>query len=185
MDDKYLNLIKQHRWPVLSVVSGLLFIIIFFSRVVPSIGEILEVHRQIQECREKIAGVDTGNLEHQRIEQDKLALKGKIEQFVFDQNQDSQMPQLLAFLMECAKEKDVCILKIQPEPSRRKRRHVEVPIQLILTTKFHQLGAFINAIETSKPIIRVESVSMSSKTMTSIMLDVKMTLVVYYLGQSG
>ena len=184
MDEKYLKLIKEHKWSVLSIVSGLLFIIIFFSHVAPSVGEILSIHRQIQECRQKIAGVNTESLEHKRIEQDKLVLKDQIEQFVFDQNQDSHMPQLLALLMKCAKKKGICILKIQPEQHRKKKRHVEVPIQLILTSKFHQLGSFINAIETSKPIIRVEEVSMTSKNITSNMLDVEMTLVVYYLGQA-
>ena len=184
MDEKYLKLIKEHRWLVLSVASGLLFVIIFFSHIVPSAGEILELRRRIQKCHEKITSVDTGSLEHQRIEKNKLAVKDKIEEFVFNQNQDSHMPQLLAFLMQCAKEKDVCILQIQPKQPKKEKRHVEVPIQLILTARFHRLGAFINAIETSKPIIKVEVVSMTSKKMISNMLNVEMTLVVYYLGQA-
>jgi Tfp pilus assembly protein PilO len=89
---------------------------------------------------------------------------------------------LWLFLSGAAKAHDVGILTFKPQAIKTYPRHVELPIQLEMAACFHALGQFINTLETTSAVIKLERLQMASKAMASNLLHVQMTAVVYYIA---
>jgi Tfp pilus assembly protein PilO len=183
MIETLIKQVRDHLWLTIAAVGGLFFFIIFIDHVIPSVGEIMETHRTIQGHRRKIRQVDDWQANYDQLSSRKHDLTERIDQFIFNRRQDTHLSQILTFLSQCAKERRVYILRITPLEIEKAKRHVEVPIRLHLTARFHDLGRFINTIETSTPIIKIDRISIIAESMASHILEVDMTLCVYYLGQ--
>lgn len=181
MIEKYWQKLREHSWFTIAGLSCLFFVYVLISHIIPLCGEVLDIHKTIEKNRQKIDQVKDWQTMYDQLEGRKKHLKKQIEQFVFSQKQDTHLSRILTFLSKSAKETGVRIQTIKPQEIKKAKTHIELPIQLTLTTRFHQLAHFVNTIETSEPVIKLESVKITAKKMISNLLHVEMTLAVYYL----
>jgi len=173
--------LKARRWLIVSVLTLLAFLYIFISQVLPLAANVLSLANDRRASREQIAQAQDWEIASQQLQREKARLNQKIESLVYSQNQDTQLSGILTPLHTAAKAQEIALQVIKPQPVKTFERHLELPIQLELTTRFHALARFINALETSPTIIKIEKLKMSSSGLAASALQVQMTIVVYYL----
>jgi len=176
---------KERKWVIISLFGSLFFLYVLFGRIVPLIVEIVDMQKTLQENSDRMDKVDASEITYHQLEEEKRQLQTQIEQFVFGQKQDTHLSKILAYLSRCAKEREIRIVSIKPQDIVTAQRYVIVPIQVNMISRFHDLGYFINRIETSEWIIKIEYLKVAAQNMTSDILHVEMTLLLYFLEKSA
>jgi Tfp pilus assembly protein PilO len=177
----YIDKIKEHFWLVIAGLCGILFLFVLISHLFPMYHEVVSIDREIKDNRQKIDQVYNWEGIYDRLVGKKIHLKKQIEQFIFSRNQDTHLSSIITFLYQTAKEKGIHISTLKPREAIREKRYVKLPIELTMTTQFHKIGRFINTIETSEAIIKIESLKISSTKMISNVLRIEIYLTVFYL----
>jgi Tfp pilus assembly protein PilO len=174
--------LDDHRWLVMTTLAVLLFAYAMVSQVLPSSIELVQMYHARRDNRQKLADAESWQDKALAIGRKNEKIKTEIAQLVFSKGRDSQVSNIVAFLSEAAKAHDVGILTFKPQAIKTYPRHVELPIQLEMAACFHALGQFINTLETTSAVIKLERLQMASKAMASNLLHVQMTAVVYYIA---
>jgi Tfp pilus assembly protein PilO len=177
--------LDDHRWLVMTILALLLFAYAMMSQVIPSSLALVQIYHALRDNRQKLAEADKWPRMANAVKHKNEKIKTEIAQLVFNKGQDSQVSKILALLSETAKAYDVRILTFKPQAIKAYPRHVELPIQLEMTTHFHALGEFITALETASAVIKLERLQMAAKEMASNRLHVQMTAVVYYVAPTA
>ena len=184
MSEVDLKFLKEHRWKLFLILSVLFFAYAFVEFVVPTASSVIYVWNKTKEYHRKISQVHKEDTtDYYQLKKKKKKLQKEIQEFVFNQNQQTHLSNILSFLSQSARKEGVRILSIKPQSAAKVKKHIELPIEVDVTTKFHRLGRFLNNIETSDSIIRVKSIDITAKNITSNILYTKIILVVYYLGK--
>jgi len=183
MFEKYLQQIKDHRWYTYALLSSLFFLYVFISHIIPLYREIDYTKRTIRSNQQRVAQTQDYQISYDRLLEGNKQIQNQIEQLVFSQKQDAQLSATINFLSQSAQAKSIELSSIVPQEAVQIIQHIELPIELKMTTQFHRLGRFINAVETSEPVIKIEAITIRVQSMTSTLLNAEMTLIVYYLGR--
>jgi Tfp pilus assembly protein PilO len=180
--DRYLKLLDRHRWRVFMACANCFFIFTLFDRIIPLCDEVFQLYQAVEDNQQKIANVDELQANAHRAKEKYEKIKLQIDELVFNQGQGNRLSTMLAFIDHAAREHGVGLQSVKPQTVKAYERHVELPVQLELSARFHALGRFLNALEAATAsVIKIENLKMQSKTMTSNTLDARITLVVYYL----
>lgn len=185
MFEQYWQQIKEHRWVTYAVLGSLFFFYVLIIHIVPLYREIQDTRKTIQNNQQRVAQAQDYQVSYERILESTKRIKDQIEQLVFSQTQDTQLSATIKFLSQSASLKGIELSSIRPQEIVQTSQHIELPIELSMTTQFHKLARFINVIETSEPIIKIESLTLHAQDMTSTQLNVEMTLIVYYLERTA
>ncbi len=180
--ERHIKWLDDHRWLVMTMLASLLFAYAMVSQVIPSSLELVRIYHALRDNRQTLADADKWPRITNAVKRKNEKIKTEIAQLVFSKGRDSHVSKILAFLSQAAKAHDVGILTFKPQAIKTYPRHVELPIQLEMTTHFHALGQFINTLETAPAVIKLERLQMASKEMASNRLHVQMTVVVYYVA---
>ena len=181
MIDSWIQFLKQHRWWSFAGLVGLLCIYAFIQEIIPQTIGIAYMRKSIRENEARVAQVDEWDWTIQRMEKKKEKLHQQIENLVYSQQQKNQFSSIYAFLSQNARKYNVSILNIKPGEPEPGNRYIRLPIALRLNTDYHALGKYINALETSDPIIQVASWSMEAEEITSHELNASLVIWVYFL----
>lgn len=177
-------MLEENKWLLFAAACTLLFLIVIFEEIVPTIKEISEMQQSTQAIREKISRAATWHLSSEQVSHRIDSLQAQIETLVLSQDQEMQISRILKFLHQASKKNNVRIITIKPQESRTFTGHVELPLELELRSRYHDLGRFLNAVETATIIAKVEYLHTQSEKMTSTQLAVALKLVIYYLEQT-
>lgn len=173
--------LKTRRGLIVSALALLAFLYILISQVLPLAAGVLALAQDLRASREQIAQARDWEIASRQLQREKAGLKQKIENLVYSQNQDTQLSGILTALHIAAQAQEIVLQVIKPQPAKTFERHLELPIQLELNTRFHALARFINALETSPIIIKIDKLKMSSSGLAANALQVQMTIVVYFV----
>lgn len=180
--ERYLKILEEHRWRVFIVTAMLLFVLTVFMQIIPLCAEVWQIYGAIKENQHKVENADEWRANAARIKDEYQRTKLQIDELVIGQGKANQLSRILAFVEKAAREHSLCILSVKPQTLRTYERHIELPLQLELTTNFHGLVHFLNALEAATTsVTKVENVKVQSKDLTSHVQITQLMLVVYYL----
>ncbi len=182
---------------VLAVI-GLIVLIVYFQFLLkPQITSLVSVSSQVTQTFKKLnqAKKDIANVSKFKEKIEKL----KEEISFYEKNMPTQkeIPALLGELSKFAKETNVKILAILPlektEEAKEKERaekasgkepYFEVPISIEARAKYHNLGFFINKLETAGRFMKVSDIKIQTNPATPMLHNVQLIVSAYCLPES-
>lgn len=178
---------KRQKILVFAVI-GLIILIVYFQFLLkPRVESLILVFLQVNQTFEKLnqAKEDIANVPKfkRRIEE----LKGKISSYEKNMPTQKEIPALLGELSKFAKDTDVKILAILPLGKTKevgKEPYLEVPICIKAKTKYHNLGFFINKLETAGRFMKVSDIKIQSNSATPRLHNVQLIVSAYCLPES-
>ncbi len=182
---------------VLAVI-GLIVLIVYFQFLLkPRITSLVLVSSQVAQTFKKLnqAKEDIANVSKftKKIEK----LKEEISFYEKNMPTQKEIPALLSELSKFAKEANVTILAILPlektEEAKEKERaekasgkepYFEVPIRIEARAKYHNLGFFINKLETAGRFMKVSDIKIQTNPATPRLQNVQLIVSAYCLPES-
>ncbi|MEW6687170.1 MAG: type 4a pilus biogenesis protein PilO [Candidatus Edwardsbacteria bacterium] len=156
-------------------------VVVFFLLYLPLIGVI---SRTVQRWHTTVQKIDESKRMIAQInyltKQNSL-LKEQLLKFNRSLTGEEELSNLLKTLIESAKKSDVDFISIRPLKERDKERHKELPFRLELTSKYHNLGKYINLLHKSGSLIKIEEISLSSEKTTPPEVEVKIGGVAFFI----
>ncbi|MCK5148070.1 type 4a pilus biogenesis protein PilO [bacterium] len=177
------SLFIQYRWPIIGGSVFFLALLLVLDCVLPVMADISEIRqstkgnmhraRSVSRCEEQIPGLIHDN---ERL--------GKVvDELVLSQNEDAHISRLVKMLGQKAKANRIRIISIDPKTRVSEDGVISLPIHLEFNATFHNVGRFINAIEQSKSLIRVDEIKLESIKIASTILKVEAVLIIYFAGR--
>lgn len=182
--ENFWEIVKEHRWRVILYLSVLLFLYLLFAYLVPSVKELLQLEHAIRENNRRIQEVEEWQEKSVLLKAHNRKLKKQLDQLLFNYRQPFQVSAIMSFLNQAAEKSGIDFLTIKPQKKKVYKRHQTLPIQLEINACYHSLARFINNLETSSILIKIERLRIFSQSMVSNQLRVEMTISVYYQEHS-
>jgi len=167
---KIIDFIKEKRLEffgllALLLVCGIIFSLVYF----PLMNKIAEAKRNINS-----SAIDADNL--QRAKANALKLKQDVSDLETGLSNmegklflESETQVFLKYLNQLARNVDVRIISLSPEaPVKKevanlKKAYLQIPYRAVLKCTYHDLGRFVNSVESSKErFVKVEDLSIRS-----------------------
>ena len=165
------------------VLALVLYIFLFFKPALTSLTELLpKVYNKNAEL--KTALMDITNREVIKKKRDSLVLK--VDEYEKMLPGKKEIPKFLESLSEVAAESGVKILSIKPIKLTDKEReqsaiYQEVPIQISAKCGYHQLGKFLEHLETGPRLMKVSDIEIEGGTKAVTEHNVKLMITTYTL----
>ncbi|MBN1781871.1 type 4a pilus biogenesis protein PilO [bacterium] len=177
----WIRILTEHRWYTLAGMVGLLCLYALTGELIPRTAELIRMRKDISENRSRIAQVEEWDFALQRMNRRKQSLNKQIETLVYSRQEKNQFSDIYAFLSGSAARVDVTLMYVRPGESEPGNRSVRLPILIRLNARYHALARYMNALETSDPIIQIESCMIEARDMTSEDLTIDLKIWVYFL----
>ncbi len=164
-------------------ICWVLFLLVIIKIIIPDINQIKIIKESIKRHEEKI------NLAYRKknalytLKTSKNKIWAEIQNIVNSQKEGREISTIVNFISRTAKNNGIEIQTIQVDEIRKKENHLELPLQCTLKGKFHPLCYFINGMENSDMIIKLESIKISSQHIVTDELKIQINLRVFYLGR--
>ena len=175
----------RSRWRALTVLSVVCLVLVVFSRLVPDVSEIIEINRQIADNESRIHQAFEIEENIEKIRRKTEHLRGQLKDVVLSQDEDTQLSTIIRKISEAANQEKVTIERIKPGEIRKNQTHTELPIELVISSKYHPMGRFLSRIESISPVIKVEAVSIQSESIISNNLRSEIQVRVFYLEEKA
>ena len=189
-----LNFKDEKQKALVLVFAGLIILIIYFQFLLkPRIRSLILVSSQVSQTFKKLnqAKEDIANISKFNKRTEKL--KEKISSYEENMPTQKEIPALLSELSRFAKETNVKILAILPleEPKEQESLEVpgqepyfEVPIHIEARAKYHNLGFFINKLETTGRFMKISDIEIQSNPATPRLHNIQLIVSAYCLPES-
>ncbi|UCD55112.1 MAG: type 4a pilus biogenesis protein PilO [Candidatus Omnitrophota bacterium] len=172
-----LKLDKSKKKILLVYLLAILFVfIVYFCFVLrPSIGKLAGIIPEIGERRAAIKAVHDDLLYEGKLGKRLETLQKKLAGYEKRLSREKELPVFLENLSRMAEESRVRILGITPSDTQRKTQkdtdeksvYQEVPITIIAQSGYHELGSFINRLETGQRYIQVSHMKIMPSAIAS------------------
>jgi len=179
----HLNRYFTNRWRTLIFFSLVGAVLIIFFRITPDVMKIIEIQKQLHKSKLRIREAIRVEQNLGQIEQRQQEIKKQIENTVFDENQETQLSTILQQISRAASAEEVRVERMKPGVVERKPTHVELPLELDVSCRYHPIGRFLNRLETSQPVMKVKTVAIQAESIVSSRLDARIHVLVFYLEQ--
>jgi len=153
--------LSQKMWLLLILPTvGIIILSVFLT--MPKFKEIKRLDADIQKARSELAQTRSiANSKEQLI--DAIGeLKGSIDYYAMRIPSEKGMSWLLIELSKIARATGVKYSTITPLPIQKVDAYLKIPIKIEIQSSYHNLGRYLNMIETSKRFISVDNITITS-----------------------
>ena len=117
-------------------------------------AQVLSVRKKLQEARRNIKQLPSLEAELKRLS------SGNGMAFTF--SPEEQLPELLEMIAQAARSSQVKLLTVRPQMDLNQLHpgptgFLELPVRLEATAGYHQIGSFLDALERSERLVRLDS----------------------------
>ncbi len=195
---------KRERAIMLGViVLGVVIFYLYWTIVVSPMGKrFIQLGQQVKAAQVKWQQTQQAVAQEPQLRQEEQRLSETIEGLGRSLPSEDALPKVIEVLSNVASETGVRIQTIFPQRSLEsgadgsgkgsggskpvadnlKSLYKEIPIQIDALSGFHQLGAFLNRVESDAQAMEVKSLRISSNPKEPRLHDVKLVLRVYFAG---
>ena len=185
------------------VVLGAVILYVYFAALVaPLWRQWGQLGQEVKAAQVKWQQTQQVVAQEPQLRQEQQRLSGTIEELGRSLPSEEALPKVIELLSQAADQAGVRIQTIFPQRSfenaadnsgkgsggskpvadNLKSLYKEIPIQIDALSGFHQLGAFLNRVESDAQAMEVKSLRISSNPKEPRLHDVKLVLRVYFAG---
>lgn len=176
---------EEKQWVFVTVMFGLIILVAFYF---------LYFQKSTKDYQALIKNRDSVKAEvdkyNQMLNDPQLKariddMRAQIGQFEERLPSEKEIPSLLVFLKEAADSAGIQYVTIVSKPLTQAQYYTEVPFDVILTGKYHNIGKVINQIENHKRLMRVDDVDLTGgdKAATKNKHQLKFQLTTYVFNE--
>ena len=184
MYDNLINIYFTHKWKIYTSIFIILLIWSIFSSLLPQIMVIIENNSEIENNRFRIEQAENWGSVVGHLKTENKKLKTLLQDIYIKAPQNDELSQIMSLLSDAAKKTDVNYSTINPQDVKIFNGYRVVPIILELNCSYHDFAKFLNFIETSKNVIKVEQFNIKTDDFVSSKLNVLITILVLYLNKT-
>lgn len=151
---------------LLIILAGAIILMAYFHFLIkPAIGDLRELMPKVSELKSDLAMAKTLILNRPSIEKRKKDLKAKIDKYEKIFPREREIPRLLENFSDIAKASGVKIIGIRPITSNEygsgeeSSTYQAIPIEVIALSGYHELGRFLQKLETGERFIKLKDFS--------------------------
>ncbi len=173
-------LFEMYRWRIYGGLFGLLLLFTIAESAAPLQQELAEIDEQINRLERQLSIAAIAPNEEQTT-QTLDSLRVRIRNLTFAESNKTRISRIVALLNAAAETYQIEIQTIEPNEPTALVRHVELSMTLRLVGRYHNLGRFVNALETGELIIKTHSLKALAPEMVSSKLKIELKVIVYLL----
>ncbi len=149
--------LKVHYWQGVAGLSGGLIVLLFFLEVRPQITYLIDTIRDIHVNESKSQEVQNWEVMQAKLESKEEALQRQLNSLYIAIPRNDQMSVILECLQESNSGLELSLRQIKTKPPMKFASHQEQPVNVSAYGGFHAVGLFIDRIEKSPYLIKVEA----------------------------
>lgn len=182
---------EQRKVLIIAISITILLVADISFILLPLINKTFDLSSRVSSTRKNI---DNLNQQISTIDEtrEKLSrLKESYRKYVKRFSREEEIPQLLETLSKIAAESEVAILAVRPAATQldkqdKKLANIfrEVPIEIRAMGGYHQLGSFINKLETLDRFLKVTDISITQNINTPRNHSLRLLVATYILKES-
>jgi len=182
---------EQRKLLIIVIGIAILLVADISFILLPLINKTFDLSSQVSSTRKNI---DNLNQQISTIDEtrEKLSrLKESYSKYVKRFSREEEIPRLLETLSKIAAESEVVILAVRPVATKSDKQDKklanifrEVPIEIRAMGGYHQLGSFINKLETLDRFLKVTDISITQNIRTPRNHSLRLLVATYILKES-
>lgn len=182
MTEKLTHIYYQYKWTVYLVIFGLLLVYAVFATLLPQIGELFGTYSEIRQNEVRLAQAADWATTTGRLKAANKKLMARLNESYVRAPQNDELSHVLALLSDAAKATDTRFGAIEPQPVQDFPTYRVLPIEIALEGRFHNIARFLNLLETSKKIVRLEWFEMKAEGVAERDIEMKLRVEIFELG---
>lgn len=176
----------QHRWLALTGLVVTLTAYGLLLEGIPRSQALYQLFQDLRTQRERVASVDTWQAEQFQIKQRRSFLETRFADLYVSLPKSDQMSIILQVLHQSALEAGITLQQVRPDDRIAYANYDELPFEVDCEGSFHGIGAFANAIEQSRYLMKVRQLRITRTPTEVDLLEGSLTLSVIILkDQNG
>lgn len=147
---------------IVAILFGVLLIVFFYIFWYKTNSAKLSTLLAQKADLQRTVNIDASYVEGSDSQKQIADLKAQIASFEQKLPNDKEIPKLLVFLRDAANDSDVEYVSIVAQPLVPSEFYIEIPFNVVLKGKYHNVGQVINKIENYERLMKVDGVDISS-----------------------
>ena len=181
MLDKLIELYYTKKWQIYLGCFILLIIWAMWTSLAPQLISVFRARSDIRQNNSRIKQTENWGTTVRYLKTENIKLKKILSEIQVQAPQDDELSYVLNFLSNSAEKNKVSFVSIKPMETVERSQYRSIPIHLEIKGSFHNLAKFLNLIESSKNVIKIEHLEIETKGFVSNILTVKILLKFLYL----
>ena len=170
MNKPYISPEEKKKWLTVVVLAFLILMVYLRFFLGPAVGKFNSLWSEIREIRRNLMTVQNAKEKLAQMEAETSELRKRTKKMEVRFPSRAELPELLEHLSDVAKKSEVDILEILPSgpiqttasAANVQPIYEELPIAFMAKSGYHELGAFINHLESSERIFAVKNIEIKS-----------------------
>jgi len=176
---------EEKQWVVVTIMFvAVILVAFYFLYFKKSVSEYSKIAKTRTELKEEVKSMkdvlEGGSLQNQIAD-----LEVKIARFEERLPSEKDVPKLMTFLREAADSAGVSYKSIATMPQVPETYYIEIPYNVELIGRYHNIGRFLNQVENQTRIMKVDSMDLTAASGEEIGHSAKFRLVTYMYNPVG
>lgn len=163
--------IRYNKWLLTGMGCLILFVYILLNYIVPEFNYTLQVYQNWQKQEEKIASVSDWKSQLNRLNARQEKLEAFFSEIYVSLPDDDQMSAIVNQVFNEAEATGIWLNQMRPAKRVEFESHIEIPITVTLKGTYHETGQFVNAIEQSGYLMKVDEIEILSEEMDAPLMS--------------
>lgn len=176
--------LENNKWKVASVGIVILACFLVWGYIIPELQQAVQLYSNLQEKKAEVASVQNWQHRLKRLNNQQKKLENYLSKIFLNLPENDQMSTIVDQVFKEAKSGDVRILQMRPTDRIHHKGYLEIPISMRVQGSFHDIGRFINNVERSKYLMKVERVKIMVKDSSTSPLIAQLVLKVIILKRN-
>ncbi|HKI47502.1 MAG TPA: type 4a pilus biogenesis protein PilO [Balneolales bacterium] len=172
--------IEKNKWQLLAVACVLIGVIMMLEYIVPGIRSTARTIDKLHVQQQKIASVQNWENRLSGLQSRRNHLKKYFSKIYVSFPRDDQMSAIVSLIYKMGKKSGIDLEQMQPGRRKETKSFVQIPITLDMKGSFPKVGRFVNLIEQSKYLIRIQELQLTAgdKDMQDLKTSVLLQIII-------
>lgn len=170
------NLLRRRRWVTGTLVGLASALVIVWWVLTPRAQSAYQSFQTWQEQEERIQSAEEWESQLARLKEEQRRLEQRLDSLFVTLPQGDRMSVVLNVLQRHANRTGVTLRHVQPQARIRYETWEELPVDIALAGGYHSIAGFLDRIERSKYLLRVERIGLETEDMLSDTLQTQIRL---------
>lgn len=163
----------------------LVTVLLVWTYIIPEFSKTLKLYSDLQEQKAQIASVQNWQSRLDQLNEQQEKLEDYLSKIFLNLPENDQMSTIVDQVFKEAAAGNVKIIQLRPSEYIQHDRYLEIPISLQVRGDYHEIAQFVNRIEHSKYLMKVEQVNISSEDEPDAPLNGQLSMKVIILKRNA
>ena len=150
--------IRHNKWQLTGMGCIVIFIYFLAAYFIPEFKNTLQIYQNWQEQEEKIASASNWENRLDQLNDQHKELESFFSKIYVSLPDDDQMSAIVNHVFNEAEAVDLKLNQMRPAARIEEESHIQIPLAITLRGNYHQIGRFVNAIELSNYLMKVDEI---------------------------